>query len=284
MLHISILKVLYEYNRLPRKMIQDLAGFTHRNRCQEALKELYDHRPKYVDRVAYHPLNQHAGKSDYVYSLAKRGAQELSGIWGRAVNTPKLSKKSESYLRHTIELNQFRIFVEKACHDHSDVQLDGIIPEYKGKLGSSGIPIRTVQEKVKPNNRYGSPEIFIPDMVFVLSRGNNKALFFTEIDLGSEKKSQLVSKVLDYEAYFKQKGFKSYSRKFKYEFKGFRLLFVGDLTQFQKVITELNDTNIDLGYVWGGDIESLNESNFFDKVWVIGDRDNSKRFSLVRSS
>ncbi len=249
--HLKVLKFLNEYNRLPAKAISDLAGFLDLKRCQEVVKELAEAEPPYLKRVAFHPLTAVAGKPFYVYMLAPKGARLLSRELKYKVNTPKSPSTSNLQLEHTLEVNNFRIILEKACDKHPSLRLIDIIPEYKGKMGDNKIPIRVSQETVKLKHKHSKPVTFIPDLVVALAKDDMKALFFVEIDFDSENPLRLEDKIRAYDSYFEQEGFKKYSLKYNYAFKGFRLLFVGRLDRFDSLLRNINDTGIDLGFVWG---------------------------------
>ncbi|MBT4482603.1 MAG: hypothetical protein HOC71_02885 [Candidatus Latescibacteria bacterium] len=282
--HVKALTLLNEYNRLPSKDIADLGDFSDLRRCQEISKELAEAEPPYLKRVAFRPLNAVVGKQFYVYMLAPKGARLLSRELKYKVNTPKSPSASNLQLEHTLEVNNFRIILEKACDKHPFLRLIDCIPEYKGKMGDNKIPIRLTQETVKIKYKYAKPVTFIPDLIFALAKDDMKALFFVEIDLDSENPQRLEDKIRAYDAYFDNKGFKKYSLKYNYEFKGFRLLFVGSLDRFDSLLVNLYDTGIDLGFVWGCSRQELTADNFFDAIWIKGDRNRNERLSLVRSS
>ena len=280
--HLKVMKLLNEYNRLPAKDIADLGGFQDLKRCQEVVKELAEVEPPYLKRVAFHPLTAVAGKPFYVYILAAKGARLLSRELKYKVNTPKSPSASNLQLEHTLEVNKFRINLEKACDKHSSLKLIDCIPDYKGIMGDMKIPIRLSQETVKLKYKHAKPVTFIPDLVFALAKDDMKALFFVEIDLDSENPQRLEDKIRSYDSYFEQEGFKKYSLKYNYAFKGFRLLFVGSLDRFDSLLRNVKDTGIDLGFIWGCNRQELTADNFFNAVWIKGDQNTNERLSLVR--
>jgi hypothetical protein len=282
--HFRILKFINEYDRLPTKLIAYLAGFDELKRCQEVLKTLVECDPPFLKRVAFSPLGASAGKPTYVYLLDHKGARVLSRELGYKVNSPKSPSVSTFQLEHTLEVNGFRISLEKACKAHPGVRLVDCIPEYRGKVGDRRVPIRVTQATVKFKHKYAKPVTFIPDLVFALEKDDKKALYFVEIDLDSENPKRLDDKIQAYDEYFESKGYERYSRQYDYEFKGFRLLLVGSLKRFDSILRNLYEINIDLKFVWMCESRELMEETFFSNIWVSGDRSTLERLALVRSS
>jgi hypothetical protein len=248
------------------------------------MKTLVDCDPPLVKRVAFNPLTAAVGKPTYVYMLAPKGARVLSRELGYPVTSPKSPWVSNLHLEHTLEVNRFRILLEKACKAHPGVRLVDCIPEYRGKAGDRRVPIRVTQETVKFKHKYAKPVTFIPDLVFALEKDDKKALYFVEIDLDSENPKRLDDKIQAYDEYFESKGYERYSRQYDYEFKGFRLLLVGSLKRFDSILRNLYEINIDLKFVWMCESRELMEETFFSNIWVSGDRSTLERLALVRSS
>ncbi|MBT4483455.1 MAG: hypothetical protein HOC71_07240, partial [Candidatus Latescibacteria bacterium] len=255
-------------------------GATFHTTRRKGLKELVEAEPPYLKRVAFRPFNAVVGKQFYVYMPAPKGARLLSRELKYKVNTPKSPTASTLQLEHTLGVNTFRIILEKACDKHPSLRLIDCIPEYKGRMGDNKIPIRLTQQTVNLKYKYAKPVTFIPDLIFALEKEAMKALFFVEIDLDSENPQRLEDKIRAYDSYFEQKGYKKYSLKYNYEFKGFRLLFVGTLDRFDSLLVNLYDTGIDLGFVWGCNRQELTADNFFDAIWIKGDRNTNERVSL----
>ncbi len=139
--------------------------------------------------------------------------------------------KDYYFLRHFLGINDFRISLNLALNAQTELGLSGFIPEYYGEKTSKGGTIKYIRDLVCDIK---APETLInytPDGVFALEKNNRTALFFLEIDRGTEVLSNPekgFSKAINfYYNYFISKKFQRYHEDFKCEpFRGFRVLFV----------------------------------------------------------
>ncbi len=273
------MEVLAEYHRLTSVMISELTGYSQVKRCREALKALADASPPFVKRVAFHPLHAKVGRAQYIYSLAKRGVEELSSSISDHGSPCKQPRISGYQLAHILAINEFRLHMRYACHQRADITCVGILTEYHGSAGVITVPRRLIEEQVSPE--YAKPVLFVPDIVFVLERSEKRALFFVEVDLGTESIKLLTEKVLAYDQYFCSEGFKRYSELYKYRFQGFRLLFVGSMRRLKRLFESLKKADACLEYVWATDKNLLGHNTFWDPLWMVCQRDLTARFPLI---
>ncbi|MCH8919738.1 MAG: replication-relaxation family protein, partial [Chloroflexi bacterium] len=139
--------------------------------------------------------------------------------------------KDYYFLRHFLGINDFRISLNLALNAQTELELSGFIPEYYGEKTSKGGTVKYIRDLVCDIK---DPETLInytPDGVFALEKNDRTALFFLEIDRGTEVLSNPekgFSKAINfYYNYFISKKFQRYQEDFKCEpFRGFRVLFV----------------------------------------------------------
>ena len=88
-------------------------------------------------------------------------------------------------MRHFVALNDFRVAITRQLAG-GDVQLRGFIPEYYGSKHQSGRVTKYLKDVAFDivNPKEHIPHT--PDAVFCLEKGNKPALFFLEIDRGTE--------------------------------------------------------------------------------------------------
>jgi len=217
-----------------------------------------------VKRFPYPVLLREGGKGEYVYHLGK------------------LPRLTFSKLVHTIRLNDIRIVFEKGCGNSGIIQLAEFIPEYKK------MSIRPVKNENKGYE--GNEKNIIPDGVMCLENPSRKkkALFFIEVDLGSEKittekKDQysLLKKMLVYKEWLQNPKYKDYSRYFGYEFKGFRVLVIMNAeSRIEKLKKELYKNNIKK-FVCIAEQSEVKVETVLERIWQIPDSQKKEKRSII---
>lgn len=170
-----------------------------------------------------------------IFQLTKKGAESVADALEVALDDlfwkPDGKSPSDHYfMRHFVALNDFRISITQQLAG-GDVQLRGFIPEYYGHKHHSGRVTKYLKDVAFDvvNPKEHIPHT--PDAVFCLEKAGKAALFFLEIDRGTEVLSSSEKGVLKmvrfYLAYLKGGGYKGYSEDFKApEFTSFRVLIV----------------------------------------------------------
>ena len=226
-----------------------------------------------MKRFAYPVLLREGGKGEYVYHLRKRPKTVMTA------------------LRHMLQINEVRIAFALACGKCDGINLVEFIPEYRGVRRDDGRPGRAVEDSVAVRNGSEHQGTLIPDAVVCLEQAKtgNRALFFLEVDLGSEKlvsmepgRYSLLKKMLLYNEYLKTKGFKRYNEMFDYEFKGFRVLTLMDnAKRIQVLRRELTKRGIQK-FVWFAKIQEISRQTLFDPMWLRADPTDVNAYSIIR--
>lgn len=274
-------ELLKDYGKLTTSQIQRLL-YPTLQKAQTRLLRLYE--AGLVQRFAYPVLLREGGKGEYVYHLKSR------------------PKTALTLLRHTLKLNDIRIEFELACGQEyakekgqgaGQVNLVGFIPEYKGVKGrrNDQKPVRATEDTVggRGEQRRGA-QTLIPDAVICLENPatGKRALFFLEVDLGSEKllstdHYSLYKKIMLYKKYLETGGFERYRTSFGYDFKGFRVLTVMDSeTRIARLRHALAKAGVQ-GFVWFTDTTTIKGANVLDKIWLMTDPSDDGKYSIVRN-
>jgi len=224
---LSVLKDLGRMRYLRTSQIQTM-HFPSRRVTNRRLEVLY--HQDYADRFRV-PVVIGEGSADYVYCLTELGEDFLlnRGVLddeGSARPQRNGRPKNSWLLQHHLGINDFWIALEGACRN-SGLRLASFIPEYYGERTEKGGFRRIVSDTAPDLRQPGGKISLIPDAVFVLERAGKQALFFLEIDRGTEKVRSdryfsFTDKVRAYLSYYKAQGFKRWGQ----QFKGFRVLVV----------------------------------------------------------
>lgn len=140
--------------------------------------------------------------------------------------------KDYLFLQHFLAVSDFRITLTQACANQHDMDLLGFIPEYKARSSTSEPVRKYVQDLVADASAACNTITHAPDGVFALTYRGRKALFFLEIDRGTEVLSNpakgFLKMVRFYLVYLRDGGYQRYTHDFGVEalFRGFRTLVV----------------------------------------------------------
>ena len=140
-----------------------------------------------------------------------------------------------------------------------------------------GLPF--VYDRVQLDPEDANPVGFTPDGVFSIhdSEEGKALLFFLEVDMGTEPQTSPSGvsrnprdKILRYQAYFRQKGYKRYEKMWECSLGGFRLLFLTNTpTRMAKIGRLVQDTPPG-GFVWVTDQERIFRQGLADAIWTRG--------------
>ena len=134
-------------------------------------------------------------------------------------------------MRHLIQLNGVRIALELATEDGA-AKLRGFIPVYYGKKEQGKAPVKYVCDVTFDIQDPQEHIPHTPGAVFSLEKGGRPALFFLEVDRGTEALSSTQKGVLKmlrfYISHLAEGSFAGYSDDFKTKepFSSFRALIV----------------------------------------------------------
>lgn len=215
-----------------------------------------------------------------LYYLDKKGA-EIVAIelhvdtedleWHRHARAPK----DYYFLKHFMAINDFRILLTQAC-ETSPIDLLGFIPEYVGEKTDEGYVKKYIRDRINDIALSSISYSHTPDAVFALEKDGRPALFFLEIDRGTEIVSDSSKGFLKcavfYLNYWVDRGWLRYNEDFKREFSAFRMLVV---TTSQARLSHMREAATSLPFpkeqakrfLWGTIHSWLRVETVFDPIW-----------------
>jgi len=231
---LEIIVTLYKYRYLKTSQIQQLY-FPSAQTANRRMRSLIDQKLVKHFSVPNVP--------ERIYFLSQRGAKVVADqldttleemLWSKHTSAPK----DYYFMQHFLATNQFRIDVTKNCDD-TGLELLGFIPEYYGSKTSTGRIRKHITDFAldisNPNDKINHT----PDAVFALQKEITPALFFLEIDRGTEVLSNpekgFLKMLRYYLGYAKAGKYKSYQQEFN----------CGALSWFRLLIVTSSDQRLD---------------------------------------
>jgi len=191
-------------------------------------------------------------------------------------------------MRHFLAINDFRIQLSLEC-ETSGLRLLGFIPDYFGERTKGGGTTKYIKDVVCDIDT-SRPEVsHTPDGVFALERNGKSALFFVEVDRGTEGISDPAKGVLKairfYAQYLLSGKYQRYADDFKTDqFKGFRALFVtttdARVKNIRKVVSEIDIPAKAKLFVWLSTFETIYKEGLFGSVWLSSDDTDKRTYKI----
>jgi hypothetical protein len=171
----EVLGSLAEYRYLTVPQVERL----HFSSAQTARRRL-----RLLAQAGMLRLIEVAGMSERVVALTSAGADRLASTSGLSVEAGG-RPQNPLFLQHHLAAAEFRLRLVAACRARSDLKLAGFLPEHLTRTSRSGQIVKYLREEVPALG--GEPVMaHTPDGVFGLERAGQIALFFVEIDRGTE--------------------------------------------------------------------------------------------------
>ncbi len=179
------------------------------------------------------------GSQERLVRLRRAGAEVVAERLGVSVKETGWDRRREAprdplFVRHFLAVNDFRITLEQACASHPDIRLLGFMND-QVMAPEGGAPRKFIRGVVAGAN--GRQLGHVPDAAFALQRGERAALFFVEIDRGTEvigsEERGLLKAIRFYLDYLVAGSFDRYRREFNApgEFDLFRVLILVPTTR-----------------------------------------------------
>jgi hypothetical protein len=268
----DILIDVYSYRYLSLSQIERL-HFPSKRTAQRRLQTL--HTLGYLKSFSTPNLYER------IFYLDKKGAEVIAYEWKTdiaSLNWHRHSQPKDYYfLKHFLAVNDFRITLTLACLQ-SPLQLIGFIPEYIGEQTKQGFVKKYVRDRVKNLSH-------TPDAVFALEKNNKPALFFAEIDRGTElitdPEKGLLKAIIFYLHYWQAKGYSRYEKDFQRQFETARVLILTTtqtrLQHIREVVTKLDFTpKYVKRFLWG----TTENEKIFSSVWQALDTSDTEVYAI----
>jgi hypothetical protein len=285
---IDVLVSLYKYRYLTSSQIQRL-HFPSQQTANRRVRALED--DNYVG-AAYVP-----GIDERLVMLRRKGADVVAERLRVVVEKLGWKKKQEMpkdpyFVRHFVAVNDFRITLTALCEERDDVELLGFIPEYEGTRTPKGIVKKYIRDVVSDIQRLDEKVTHTPDGVFVLRKADKAALFFLEVDRGTEVIGDPMrgfgKTIRFYLNYLVSGGFERYQDDFRVPepFRVFRVLAVTSsprrLENIRQVAGELAfEPAHAKRFVWLTTEDVAANGNLLERVWVSFDPKDEQTYAIV---
>ena len=232
--------------------------------------------------------------TEHLYHLGPQGGSEVAAALGVEQDQLKwkdISRPPKDYyfLRHFLKVTDFRIALIEAC-DRSDVCLLGFIPEYYGQKTEGGGLAKHIKDFVCDVSGGNETISHTPDAVFALQKNGSAALFFLEIDRGTEVISDSERGVLKiirfYLTYLLSGKYSRYAADFHVPaFRGFRALLVTTSEQrvenIRTVVKTLPVEEKAKRFVWLTTDGQLSVETMFQAIWRPADATDNTTYRIA---
>ena len=230
--------------------------------------------------------------ADRLFHLTPKGAEMVASALQVPSETLRFRRIADAakdyyFLKHFLALNDFRIALTLGLKAQTELSLLGFIPEYYGEKTDQGGAVKYIKDYVCDIKDPEQRLLFTPDAVFALEKGGNPALFFVEIDRGTEilshcEKGFLKAIHFYYNYYISGKS-QRYTSDFKCQpFKGFRVLFVTTtetrLSNMRTAATQLNQQ--ETRFIWLTTADQVSPTSIFQPIWRSLDETDTKHYRL----
>ena len=279
----EMLLSVYQYRYLPTSQIVRL-HFPSQRTAQRRLSTLVESR-----LLSYFTVPNIA---DRIYMLTTRGAGQVAAIlsvspdellWARGTKKPK----DYYFMRHFVAISDFRITLTRAS-DESSINLLGFIPEHYGAKHASGRVTKYIKDVAFSVSDPDEKITHTPDAVFALEKNGKPALFFLEIDRGTETIANpdkgLGKMIRFYDGYAGEDKYRGYAQDFGCKpFQNFRLLIITtSWKRIENIRSALGQSGNPLHrFFWLTTQGEVSEETVFNKMWVPLTYSDSKRYGIT---
>jgi len=235
--------------------------------------------------------------ADRLASLARRGAEAVAERLAVPVgelgwDSRREQPKDYLFLKHFLAAADFRITLTRACAAQQDVRLLGFVPEHVVD-GTAGSDLKKHIRDVTTDTMDPRQKIsHAPDAVFVLQRGESSALFFLEIDRGTEVLSNpargLLKTVRFYLSSLVSGSYQRYQQELGQSkpFRAFRALFVVSSAERLQNIRQICGTSTfspehAKRFLWLTTDDALTDPGLLTREWHSLDPADSRRYAIL---
>jgi len=228
-----------------------------------------------------------------ILTVGRKGLHEVASLLGvgyeelRWADT-KSRPRDYYFMRHFLAINDFRIRLFLDC-EGLGLKLLGFIPDYFGERTERGGTAKYIKDVVCDIAGSRQEVSHTPDGVFSLERDGKAALFFLEIDRGTEEVSDpdkgVLKAVRFYMNYLIDGKYQRYAKDFgTSEFKGFRVLFVTTsdrrISNVRQAVSALPVPDKAKRFFWLSTFDRIDTKGPFEPVWLSADIGDQGSYSL----
>jgi hypothetical protein len=227
-----------------------------------------------------------------LYYIDKKGAEIIAielHVDIEDVEYHKHTRQPKDYyfLKHFMAINDFRILLTQACEE-SNINLLGFIPEYIGDKTPEGYVKKYIRQRISDITHSVTDISHTPDAVFALEKNGNPALFFLEIDRGTEsiesRDRGFMKCMVFYLNYWSGTSWQRYASDFQREFQTFRLLVVTTsqerLSHMREVASLIAMDSEAKQFFWGTVQSWVRKETIFESIWQSMDVEDETAYRI----
>lgn len=289
----------FKYTERDRDLLVDL--YSHRFLTIDQLQKLHFpslqttyRRTKVLKDVGLITCFDVPGITGSVFAIARSGLQLVAESNPSAKLDIKQSRllakpRDHYFMRHLLAINDFRIQL-RIESEQAGVSLLGFIPDYFGTLSKSGKISKYAKDSVCDIQNGNAMLSHAPDGVFALSFQTIPALFFLEIDRGTEPVSDPQRGVLKamrfYMSYLLEGKYRRYCADFGVDgFRGFRLLFVtttdSRIEAIRRAVIGQHMPDKAARFLWLSTFDQIGLNGIFGTKWVSADMQDESMYLML---
>lgn len=285
----SVLRSLAEYRLLTNEQIERL----HFRSAQTALR-----RMRRLEAAGLVVRRRSDAVPTQVITLTALGKSTLVGGATPGVNTTFERRRVATlpgayFLRHQLEVSDFRIAVALSAGQRPDVELLSVLVDTdRTAVAPAAQPLALLAETVAFGGEKAERITHTPDLAFAMRRGERQAIFLVEVDRGTEvvgdPKRGVGRFVRFYLRALVSGAFNGLRARLGLpdEVRGFRVLVVTTSAARVRAIRERwgalpMEHEMAKRFIWLSTREALHASNLLEHAWVSLDPRDETRYVLA---
>lgn len=273
---IEMLKSIAGYRILS---VSQIVSLFQRNR-QAIRRRLREFEKLGLLRVEQRELGRQRGRPENLLSLTEESVDILKdkGMLAHNIAYEKIAVDEFFNIDHQLMLNWFRIHLQYA--ESILPQLEVNFLSFNSPLLPQEVPERCfISDTIAFEGATDQKFKFTPDGVFsIRDSGQDKTiLFFLEVDCGTEALASpdrnvkdIRQKIINYNLYFDNLGYKKYEKIWDCKLNGFRLLFLANTSQrlvnLCRLVREMPPTD----FIWLTEQSRMFEEGVSYNIWARG--------------
>lgn len=285
---VALLLSVYKYRYLSTGQVQAL----HFPSAQTALRRI-----RVLARGGFLTPFRAPGVEEQLVTLTERGAQTVAEHllvplpelgWTKRRGEPR----DHYFLKHFLAVSDFRIALTRASAAVPDLTLLGFIPDYVGERTATGGLARHIRDVTCDIEEPRHKVAHTPDAVFALARGGKPALFFLEVDRGTEVLTDPARGFLKtlrfYLGYLQGEAYQRYRDDFRVaeSFRAFRVLVVTAtdqrLANIRTVGGHLRAASAHVRrFIWLTTLRAVSARTILSPIWVPLDPAVRERYAII---
>ena len=269
---------------------------TQVQRLHFASEQTATRRLRLLETAGYLTTFTPTASADRLVTLARRGAEIVAERLAMPIGELGWDAKREQpkdylFLKHFLAASDFRIALTQACAAREDTLLLGFIPEHVVD-GAAGSDLKKHVRDVTTDAMDARQKIsHAPDAVFALQRGESSALFFLEVDRGTEVLSNPDRGVLKTVRFYLSSLVSGSYRRYQQEFgvarpfRAFRALFVvSSAERLENICAICGSARFDpehaKRFVWLTTADALADPGLLSRGWRSLDPQDARIYRL----